>query len=408
MGLDAGSLYVMRSGAEPVAIGDVGYLSCLGHGTFRFTPDSSKMVYMSFDETATQRSFAAGFLKVVETATLNAVLSRENVSAFDVTDDGVLYVSLFTNDRDEADEAAVVWWDGSSEREVATLLPQTDCYFTSVEATISPSGAYILSMGHRCRAGETRTSWQLYTVDPDSRSAALAGSDFAPGAFATHTRSNYAWFSPDGSTLYFTVPDGLTANSVAIAAAEVSDMSISVVVERQAIFPTFSGSANAYPSISADGSWMALTVTSPNADNNLFALGLTNPDVPPIVIGAGSRGDTVSALGFTPDSDTVVFVAGGDEGDNNSLFELDLASASETRIARGRFGSQMALSPDGSQIALIDWQVLEDEPDPAYVNLVIAERESGSVATVFTGADVVDGEATNLRFASPLTWMKSS
>lgn len=405
MGQDVGNLYLTRGGEVPVMLDDVGYLSCLGAGTFQYAPNGVRLAFIDFDERSTQGVYADGFLKVYSAADLTQQLSSENVTAFDINSDGVVYVSFFTNDRGEADEAAVIWWDGSSEREVATLVPQPGCQFTSGQVAIAPDGNFVMLTGHRCTSGDTRTSWQLYTVDSESREATLGSSDFQPGVFAAFTRSNNLWFSTDGSVVYFTVPDGLTANTAAVATAALADMSINIVLERQAIFPTFSGAANAYPRRSPDSAWLAAVVTSPNAENSLTAFDLRNPSVAPIVVTAGSRGDTVAALTFTPDSKHVIFVAGGDEGDNNALFTLQLSDSTENRAARGRFAPPMALAPDGGRVALLDWQVIEDDPDPAYANLVAVDIASGAVTTLFQGADIVEGEAENLRFAAPLVWL---
>lgn len=406
MGQDIGNLYVSRNGDMPAALDDVGYLTCLGAGTFQYAPNGERMAYIDFDERATQRVYADGFLKVYAAADLAQQLSAESVTTFDISDEGVVYISMFTNDRGEADEAAVIWWDGSSEREVATLVPQTDCQFTSAQIAIEADGNYVIVMGHRCTAGDTRTSWQLYTLERDSREATLGASDFQPGVFAAFARSNNVWFSADGSFAYFTVPDGLTANTTAIATAALSDLSINVVLERYAIYPTFSGAANAFPRFSPNGNWLALVTTSPNSDNSLNVFNLSQPAEAPILVSAGSRGDTVASIRFTPNNEQVLFVAGGDEGDNNALFALRLSDATESRIARGRFAAPMAQSPDGGRVALLDWQVLEEEPAPVYTNLVTVDVASGAVTTILPGAEIVDGEAENVNFYAPLAWMR--
>src|SRR5690606_12255402 len=100
-----------------------------------------------------------------------------------------------------------------------------DCKFTSAQIAVGADGRYILVLGHRCTRGDTRTAWQLYSIDPSSRTATLAATEFQAGSFASFARTNQIFFSPDGSHAYFTVPDGITANTVAIKGVSVADMS---------------------------------------------------------------------------------------------------------------------------------------------------------------------------------------
>jgi hypothetical protein len=405
VGTDAGNLYVMKNGGEPTALDDVQALTCLGSGTFRFSPDGARLGYIAYEAGAASDTFADGFLHVYGTADMAEQFTNESVTAFDLNDDGVAYVNFFTNDDQEADEAVLNWWDGAGKQEVVSLLPQDSCQFTSAEVAIAPDGNFVLVMGNRCKTGDTRTSWQLYTVNHEARSAVLAGSDFQPGSFLSFARSNNVFFAPSGGTVYFTVPDGLAANTVAVAAMSMSDMSIAVPIARQVVFPTYSGVGHALPE-SRNG-WLAAVVTSPTNENSLYALHLANLNEPPIVISAGSRDDTISGMAFTPDASHLLFVSGGVNSGNNSLVSLDLASGSDLRVTRGRFGAGLVLSPSGTEAALLDWQVVEDPQEPPYANLVAVDLASGTATTLFEGADVVDGKVTNQRFAYPLAWARS-
>lgn len=408
VGLDAGALYVMKGGDAPTKIDDVNALTCLGNGTFQYSPDGSRMAYIAYEPGAEQSEFPDGFLHVFNTSDLSEVYSYENVTAFDLTNDGVAFISFFTNDKNEADEAAVLWWSGSAEVEVATLQPTSeDCKFTSGQLAVAADGKYVSILGHRCKTGETRTAWQLYSIDPSARSATLAASDFQAGSFAAFARTNNLFLSPDGRFAYFTVPDGVTANTVGLKVVNTADMSLTDVLDRQAVMPTFNGGANATPQISPDGKWLALVVTAPSNDNVLTVYNLSDPAVAPITLSAGSSGDTISALSFTPDSSRVLVVAGGDESTNNSLVALDLATGNNFRVSRGRFDSSLVLAPDGSEVALLDWQVLEDPREPPFANTVFVKIESSESATVYTGAEIIDGKVENQTFVSPLIWRKA-
>lgn len=405
LGGDSGALYLMRGTDAPVKVDDVQALACLGAGQAQFSADGARLAYIAYKPGATQTETAEGFLRVVSTATLQREFSDENATAFRVTPTGAAYVSLFANNRGEAVEAAVMTWNGSARRELATLTPTGEnCRYTSGQIALAGDGRLLLVMGQRCRGAEARTQWQLYVVNPEAGSATLAASDYQPGAFVPYARTNDIFFSPDGSRAYFTVPDGFAANTVGIKALRLSDLAVTTVIERQAVMSNFSGAANAFPLTSTDGRWLALVVTTPNNENTLNIFDLADPTVAPITLSAGSRGDVVSAMSFTPDSRQLFVVAGGVDSANNSLFSVDLASGSSSRVTRGRFGAALAVLRDGTHVALPDWQIPDDTRQPAYANMIVLNTATNEVATWFTGAEIVDGKVTNQRFAFPMMW----
>lgn len=410
IGLDAGSLYMMKGTDAPAKVSDLNGLACTGGGTFQFSPDGNRFGYISYEADAAQSEFADGHLHIYNTSDLGETYNYENVTAFDIRNDGAAFVSFFTNDKNEADEAAVLWWSGSAEVEVATLQPNSeDCKFTSANIAVGADGKYILVLGHRCKKGDTRTAWQLYSVDPSSRTATLAATDFQAGSFAPFARTNQIFLSPDGSHAFFTVPDGITANTVGIKSVGVADMSLADIVEKQVVMPTFNGAANGFPVVSPDGKWLAAVVTTPNNENTLNVFNLGDPSVAPIVLEAGSKGDTVSNFAFTGNSQRLLAIVGGDKTANNSLVGIDLATGNNFRISRGRFAPSITLSPDGTQVAVLDWTIPEDPKEPAYTKTVIINIDNSEKAEVYVGAVFgADGkiDKTKLTFIEPLVWKR--
>jgi hypothetical protein len=408
VGQDTGNLYLMKGTDTPTPIDDVEALTCLGGGTFQYSPDSARLGYIAYEPGAAQSEFADGFLHVVNTADLSEAFTAENVIAFDMTAEGAAYVSFFTNDKGEADEAAVNWWSGNASVEVATLQPNSeDCKFTSAQIAVAATGNYVVILGHRCTTGDTRTAWQLYSVNPDERSATLAASDFQAGSYASFARSNSIFLSPDGTRAYFTVADGITANTVGLKMVDLGDMSLVDVIERQAVMPTYNGAANAFPQLSLDGTWLAFVLTSPNNTNTLELLNLADPSVAPILLDAQSEGDTISSFSFTPDGTRLILVQGGDNAADNSLVAIDLVTGNDFRISRGRFGQGLVISPSGGEVALLDWKVLEDPQEPPYSTTLIVNVDNSETATVYTGAEIVDGKVTNQTFIYPLVWRRA-
>lgn len=407
MGLDMGELYIMRGSGTPSLVDNVNALTCLGGGTFQYSPDSAWLAYIAYEPDATRKEFASGFLKIVSTSSLGKEFSYSNATAFDINNNGVAFISFFTNSRGEADEAAVLWWSGSAEREVATLRSDAGCRYTSASIGIAPDGNLVAVMGHRCRSGDARTSWQLYMIDINTRSATLASSDFQGGTFAPYARTNNVIFSPDRKTVFFTVPDGVAANTVSIQAVNSATMETANLVPERATMPTLSGAPNAFPRFSPDGRWLALVVASSNNTNTLTILDLSDTSAAPITIPAGSPNDVISDMAFSADSKRLVFIggsAGGGRNTNNSLSAVELSTGSNFRIKRGHFAPGLTVSPDGSRVAVLDYQLPEDTAQPPYLNLMTINIDSGETATLFEGAALVDGKVTDQRFAYPLAW----
>ena len=405
-GLDKGALYVMRGSDKPAKIGDIQALSCLGGGTFQYAPGSNRFGYISYEGDATKSEFADGFLHVINSSDFAELYKYENVTAFDLTDTGAAFVSFFTNDKKEADEAAVIWWNGTTQQEVATLKPASeDCKFTSASISVLPDGKLLLVLGHRCKKGDTSTNWQLYSVNPADKSATLAASASQKGTFAAFSRSNNIYLSPDGKQALFTVPDGVTANTVGLKRVNISDLSIGDVIDKEVVTATYNGAANAFPRLSPDGKWLAAVVTTPNAANSIYIWSMTDPTVAPIMLSAGSKGDTVSSMAFTPDSSRLLAVVGGDDKANNSLVSIDVASGRDSRVTRGHFAKGLTISADGTLAALLDWQIPEDTKLQPYLNLVSVGLADSTTTTLYTGADIVDGKTKNQRFAYPMAFV---
>ncbi len=402
-GAERGTLHLMHGTSMPQPVAQLEYLTCV-LGNIAYTPDSAGLAYLEYPSGASRQEFARGTLRLIDTTSLGAVWSADNVVAFDMAEDGIAYVSFYTNSQNEADEAAINWYDNSSEREIATLIPNSeDCRFTSASvARVSSAGQTAAVIGQRCD-GEPRMRWQFYVIGDDA-STTLVSSDTQPGDFVAFARNNILLASPNGAVLYFTVPDGLTANTVAIAAVDRVGLNVDVIVPNQAIVPTFRGAANAEPRLSADGRWLGFTLTNPNNENTLYALDLEDRANPPITISAGARGDSLSSLAFLPDSARIAYVSGASEGGDNSLFTLNLSTGTETRVRRGNFGRHIALSPAGDQIALDEWTTATDANGRTfpYRAIRVVSFESSTEMTLF---EDTTSEAAVRQTAYPLAWL---
>jgi hypothetical protein len=213
-------------------------------------------------------------------------------------------------------------------------------------------------------------------------------------------------FSPDRSTVYFTVPDGVTANTVGVTAVDLAAITPDhVVIGRNAVMPRvenkpYDFARNAFPAFSPNGRWLALVTNTPDNQAALNALDLSSPAAVPISVPAQRSGEIISNLAFTPDSSRLVFVSGGHSGAENTLYGVELATGANVPIKAGRYGYG-ALSSDGASVALMEWQSAGDDQ---YLTLVLVDIASGNSTLLFMGATFSGDNIAEQRFAYPLAW----
>src|SRR5690606_2087660 len=160
---------------------------------------------------------------------------------------------------------------------------------------------------------------------------------------------------------------------------------------------------NATARISPNGRYLAIVVNDPNNNANLKVYDLSDPSLQAIDIDAGDQGDTIASMVFNANSDRLFYVAGTDQGGNNSLFSLDLTTGAESRIRRGRY-AQIALSPDGNTLAAMNWVEFDPE-EPAYLTLETIDIASTVPTVIYVGGETDDeGDLINQSFAYPLAW----
>lgn len=408
-GVERATLYMMQNTNPQLhtIAEDINPISCVGSSPFRFSPGGARYAYIDWPSDANNADSPRGRLLIHNTGDNMQVGNFENVTDFVLTDDGAAFISFFYNENNQATEVGISVWDGSNDREVSTLLAEENCYYTSASVTPITGGEFAAVLGYRCTRGETQTQWQLYRVNPENRSAQVLASATAGGRYFGFSDTNALFSAPDGSSVFFTVPDGVSSQSVSIYASDLSETPPTQILDRFQIMPSVSDTAydenNATAQISPDMRYLAVVENTANNDATLNVIDLSDPSLPPIRLSAGDRGDTISWMIFSADSNQLFYVAGGDAGRNNSLFVLNLATGSESRIARGRY-AQAALSQDASLIAVMQWFVYDDEEAP-YLTLEVMDVNTTAASTIFVGGELdAEGELINQRFAYPLSW----
>ncbi len=403
-----GTLYLMDGRGVPAAVAEMNPVGCLGNGTFQYAPDGTRLGYIDFAADALTSEFPSGTLKIHNTGDRAEASNFDNAATFDMVGGNVAFISFFNNNQGQATEAAIYLWASGEPDEIATLYADENCRFTSAGIAFTGADSLATLMGQRC-AGQG-TKWQLHTVDIAARRETLALSGTAGGGFASNSRTNTLFPATEGSSVFYTVPDGLQLNTVSIRTtpvenpAEGADLLTYLNMPRSSI-NIYGLTNNAFPHLSPDERWLALVNTTPNGDSSFNVLDLNASDLPPITLPAGNRGDTISAIDFTGDSAQAVFIAGGNNKADNSLFSLDLATATDNRVIRGRY-SQVVAAPDGESAAVTEWLSADAGTQRDYLNISIIGLATGESAPLFTGAIIAEGRATDHRFAYLLAWRK--
>lgn len=401
-GTQGGGLYLMSGSQAPLQIDTIQFLGCLGgNGRFQWSPDGERFAYIAYAADARTSTYAAGQLKIVraEDASLETTLS-EAITAFDFAEGGVVYTRFYTDQFGRADEMTVNFWDGQNERELITLLAGEGCEYVSSYIQAS-SAHYWLILGQRCGA----TQWQLYRIDPKDGNALLAITQTPRGAFTTFSETNNLIFSADQTQMLYSLPDGVTNNTVGLYRVPVDDfLLVQTVIERDAVMTTYGESKYAPPLFSPDGSKLAVVVAPPSGFASIQILDLTNLGNPPQVTTLERRDEVLPYMAFTPDGSRLIYIAGGED---NSIYALDLGSGQVQRIIRGTFSPWAQLSPDGDELAVLEWQLPElNKRDPEYLNLVVIDLETGERTLLLEGAVAEQDGETSYRFAVPFHWVR--
>lgn len=399
------SLYLVTDGGEPQLVNDrFQPLGCVGaNGIFEFSDDGSRMTFIQFERDF-PFGFADGLLKVVTTDSLTELLNVRNVVAFDQTPNGVAFISFFTNDRQEADEVAVTWWDGNTDRELSSLLADDGCRYLGARIQQGPDGMLWMALEQRCSG---TTSVNFWKIDPTTRSEEFIFSAESAGRYSSYAESNRFFFAPDGNTIVYTLPDGITDETVSINAYDLTLDESRVLVEKGAVVGYLSNPANAGMTVGSDGNFLAFVVRSVN--NREFTLNLWNlADLsgPVLQERAGGETDTIPFMALSRDGKRLVYVAGGRD---NSILTLDLTNpaAGPDRVRRGTFGKWAALSPSGEELAIVEYQIQEEGiRGPDFLNTVIVNLVTAEVTTIYTGGRVEGDEVKDASFAVPIFWFR--
>ncbi|MFP4321737.1 MAG: TolB family protein [Anaerolineales bacterium] len=409
MGVEAGvisSLYMISGNNPPVLVDDsFQLLTCVGgNGIFEYRAEGSQMVYLDY-ERQFQVDFADGQLRVLTTNDFTEAFSLDDTVAFDAHADGVDFVRFFTNQFNEADEVAIGRWDGESDREFDAFFAEENCKFTNASVANGPQGNTWVGLVQNCSGQST---WTLYRISPGDEGSRVVLTQEAGGAFGTTVQTNQLVFSPDGETLYYTLPDGFTLFTAALYAYDLAGGESTTIANGGLVMPTLATPVNAMAQRSADGRYWAFVQRAGGDENSLFVVDLDEPGSPPVTARAGSSGDTISFMEWADTVPRLGFVAGGRQGADNSFFLLDMTAEapSPERIARGNFARWAMMAPDGEEVAITEYQIQpEGVRGPDYLNLQVLDLATTDSALLYEGGMAQDNQVVDVSFAVPLRWI---
>ncbi|MBN2471249.1 MAG: hypothetical protein JXN59_11035 [Anaerolineae bacterium] len=377
-GSERGGLYSLPlDGAGELArLGNAHVLACVGAGRAMSSPDGTRWAYIDYpaDETRSG-SFANGTLRVLALPDGAESDTFADVVAFALADSVIYTVQFFTNARNLADEAVLTAWDGSAGREWAALAPAEGCDWTSAALDVeAASGKVALSLGEHCPGG---SQWRLFSLEDGNPPVEHV---YMPsgGAFLPASLINHVMFLEGGQQVLATFPNGRAATVANLVLVSLEDNTITLVTEGVTVDSAPGGRAR-HLRLSPDGRFLAYVSSTANNEHFLHRLALDG-SIEPVTISAGPRGDAISMFAWRPDGG-LAFVAGGVDGQNNSLFLLPAGEDEAQRVARGNFLRDSGVATDSAVMLLEHVEPDDDYRQPA-ANLVQVGFDGARVVLV--------------------------
>ena len=410
VGTDHGSLFIADQAETLFEIDRIDALGCIGSGALQFSPNGERIAYIDFADNAQTDPVAQGIMYVRESNsrdTEEVLFSFDNVAAFDIADTQVAYVGIFS----DYNEAALTIWDDGDTDEVGTFFSEQGCRFAGAQVSLMANNGVSILLGQRCESG-AGTRWAIYAGDIAGGGVTRVLNGNATGSFFSESRTATLFASHEGEVMVYAIPNGIARNLVNLRMTTLTESDAGEDITESAVMPRltsrlYNPEDNALPVVSPDGRWVAMVSNTVNNDVAINIFDLVNPDNPPLILNPVNRGDTISSIGYTPDSATLLFVAGGSNGDNNSLFGVSLEDGVDERLIRGRYGHVIAAAT-GDFAILTEWRVLTDPREPSYLNLITMDlNDPDTTEVLFEGADIVNDSVTSQRFIYPLAWRET-
>jgi hypothetical protein len=380
-----GNSSIMHTGTMPVLyplnggsarkLGETLGLACTIQRRIQYSPDGARLGLMQYTSDVMQGNFVVGMLRVQNVVDGKTLIALNDVTSFEMYNDGVLYLQLFSGGGGRARTAALRWWDGKEDRAVeSNILTLDDCQFVAGRAIRMGEKAYTL-FGERCP--NKGSSWRLMRTDMAGGNSQNIQSQESRGAYFLNAGTNDLWPLPTTNEILVAHPNGLAADVVNLLRVSVVDDTVQPVMTSVTIDQHPPSTPRRFV-FSTDGKKLAFVKRDGNGAETLYLYQLDQPAEPPLVVAGGNRGDQIGAVAWAGDSQRLYYL---DSGDANTLSVFALTGESKV-IQRGTFQG-LALNPDGTLIATSE-QVRLDARDVRN-HLVLIQTADGQKTTLVEG-----------------------
>ncbi|MBX3083515.1 MAG: hypothetical protein KF716_17920 [Anaerolineae bacterium] len=363
------------NGGERVMLGQTSGLACTLQKRIYYSPDGKRLGLLQYTPGATNGNYVVGTLRILTAEDNKNVYMVNEVTSFEMYDDGVLYTQLYSNGQGQAKTAALRWWNGTTEQTLEDPIQSLEnCQIVSARAVRMGEKVYSL-LGEKCQ--NKGSSWRLMRTDFSGGNSSNIETGQTGGAYFTNAGTNDLWPLAATSEMLVAYPNGLAADVVNLIRVSLADGTVKNVINSVTIDqypPSMSRRFLASP----DKQRLIFVTRDGNGGEALYMYSLLSPDEAPTLIAGGNRSDRINGVAWSADSQRVYYVLASDI---NALSVFTLAGESKL-IVRGIFQG-LALSPDGT-LAATSEQVRVDTNDVRN-NLVVIDTTSQQKTVLVEG-----------------------
>ncbi|MHB8627159.1 MAG: TolB-like translocation protein [Aggregatilineales bacterium] len=374
-------LMSLNAATPPVSLGDSSVLACDLSGRTAFSPDGKRLALIKYTaDAAITADFTIGTLRILSMPDGKEQTTFDNVTAFDLENDGALMVKFYPNTKNQADRADLTWWDAATnkERALETNFKSLDgCIFASAR-TVRAGDKVYTSIGEHCVNPITTIYRVLRTDFAGGNTVNFIDKTTLNGKYFSNTNTNDLELLPDGQTLLLAVPNGLTSNLANLSRISLPDGKqtavLSSVITDQSTIPPLPRRFLFNP----QRTQLALVQRNTNGGETLYLYDLSKPTQSAAPVTDANRSNQIIALAWNQAGNRLAYIV---TGDDSALGYIDLGGTNKL-IARGTFQG-LALSPDGQTAATTEPNKVG--PGDTRYNLVAIALGDGTKTTIVSG-----------------------
>jgi hypothetical protein len=368
-----------HSGGAPINLGDTIGLACSLPDLLQVRSDGQLLGVIQFAQEVIRQNFTAGTLRLLKLPEAQPVYLVAQATAFEVYDDGVLFLRFFEDVNGQAKSGDLRWWDGTTDRILEENIEAIqNCQL--VAGRIAKSGNTVYSLlGERC-AGKGST-WRLLETRFDTDKTLGNSKNIANlatgGRYFTNAGSLNVWPLPDGEQVLITYPNGVAADLVDMVRVDRDTGDVQSVIENLVI-DQHPPSVPRRLLLNAAGDRVAFVTRDPDGGETLYLYNLKEPQTDPVRIAGGNRSERITGIAWTADGQRLFYAVTGDLS-SVSVFSL---TGEDKLITRGVFQS-IAIDPEGKYVAASEQ--IRTDANEIRNNLTAIEVSTGNRNALVTG-----------------------